>query len=77
MAVFVKDTRRAADWPDRIIRAAPKLHTGRTFDFTNARLLGEEGLIRPRERSEDQRPHPLKQIVRAVGARRGKLWYRE
>lgn len=75
VAVFVKDAAHASEWPRRMVDARVALG-GEPFSFTNARVLGKEGIVRFEEVSEDQEFHPFKQLVRWAGTRNNRLWYR-
>lgn len=75
VGVFVKNAAEASRWPRRMVESAADLN-GRGFSFSNARVLGQEGLVRFEEIMEDQKFNPFRQWVRSAGLRIGKPWYR-
>lgn len=75
VAVFAGDADHAAGWNRRMVDSTASFN-GKTFAFTNARVLGREGLVRFEETPEDQSFHPFRQFVRWAGTRSGKFWYR-
>lgn len=75
VAVFAKDAAHAGKWDRRMVDSRADFG-GERFSFTNARLRGQEGIVRFEEVSEDQEFRPFRQLIRWAGTRTGRFWYR-